>query len=48
MLCFLVACAVAAGPGPVGLADARWTSGFWAERFAACRSATVPATVPQP
>lgn len=28
---------------PVGIADARWTTGFWAERFAVCRDATVPA-----
>lgn len=27
---------------PVGLADARWTAGFWAERFETCRTATVP------
>ncbi len=30
--------------GPVGLADARWTAGFWADRFETCRTATVPAT----
>src|SRR5262245_11026009 len=29
--------------GPVGLADARWTAGFWADRFDTCRTATVPA-----
>jgi DUF1680 family protein len=29
--------------GPVGLADARWTIGFWADRFEVCRSATIPA-----
>jgi DUF1680 family protein len=28
---------------PLGLADARWTTGFWAERFATCRDATIPA-----
>ena len=28
---------------PVGLADARWTTGFWADRFEVCRSATIPA-----
>ena len=28
---------------PVGLADARWTTGFWADRFETCRTATVPA-----
>jgi uncharacterized protein len=28
---------------PVGPADARWTTGFWAERFEVCRTATVPA-----
>jgi uncharacterized protein len=28
---------------PVGLADAKWTTGFWAERFETCRAATVPA-----
>ena len=28
---------------PVGLIDARWTTGFWADRFATCRDATVPA-----
>jgi uncharacterized protein len=28
---------------PVGSADARWTTGFWADRFETCRSATVPA-----
>jgi DUF1680 family protein len=27
----------------VGLADARWTTGFWADRFETCRSVTVPA-----
>lgn len=27
---------------PVGIADARWTTGFWAERFATCHKATVP------
>src|SRR5262245_62031943 len=29
--------------GPVGIADARWTTGFWADRFEVCRSATIPA-----
>src|SRR5262249_7003171 len=29
--------------GPVGIADARWTTGFWAGRFETCRTATVPA-----
>jgi len=29
--------------GPVGIADARWTAGFWADRFEVCRSATIPA-----
>src|SRR5262249_55685784 len=29
--------------GPVGIADARWTTGFWADRFGACRTATIPA-----
>jgi DUF1680 family protein len=28
---------------PLGLADARWTTGFWAERFATCRDTTIPA-----
>lgn len=28
---------------PVGLADARWAAGFWADRFAVCRDATIPA-----
>jgi DUF1680 family protein len=28
---------------PVGLADARWTTGFWADRFEVCRAVTVPA-----
>jgi DUF1680 family protein len=28
---------------PVGIADARWTTGFWADRFETCRTATVPA-----
>ncbi len=28
--------------GPVGLADARWTTGFWADRFETCRATTVP------
>lgn len=32
--------AVVRGVGP---ADARWTAGFWADRFETCRSATVPA-----
>jgi DUF1680 family protein len=27
----------------VGLVDAKWTSGFWAERVAVCRSKTIPA-----
>jgi DUF1680 family protein len=27
----------------VGLADVRWTRGFWADRFATCRDVTVPA-----
>lgn len=27
----------------VGPTDARWTAGFWAERFDVCRTATVPA-----
>jgi DUF1680 family protein len=41
---------LSAGPaGPpavlrgVGPADARWTVGFWADRFETCRAATVPA-----
>src|SRR5262245_14895696 len=29
--------------GPVGIADARWTTGFWADRFQTCRLATIPA-----
>jgi DUF1680 family protein len=29
--------------GPVGVADARWTTGFWAARFEVCRTTTVPA-----
>jgi DUF1680 family protein len=29
--------------GPVGIAEARWTSGFWAARFDVCRTSTVPA-----
>ncbi len=28
---------------PVGLADVRWTDGFWAERFRVCRAFMVPA-----
>jgi DUF1680 family protein len=32
-----------AAVGPVGLADARWTTGLWADRFEVCRAATVPA-----
>jgi DUF1680 family protein len=32
--------AVVRGVGP---ADARWTAGFWADRFETCRAATVPA-----
>src|SRR5262245_35096591 len=28
---------------PVGLADVKWTKGFWADRFATCRDVTVPA-----
>src|SRR5690242_18551876 len=28
---------------PVGVADARWTAGLWAERFEVCRTATLPA-----
>ena len=27
---------------PVGIGDARWTSGLWADRFETCRTATVP------
>src|SRR5262245_9796549 len=27
----------------VGLADARWTTGLWADRFETCRAATLPA-----
>ena len=41
---------LAAGPASphvavrsVGLTDARWTAGFWADRFETCRSATIPA-----
>ncbi len=30
-------------PQPVGLAEARWTTGFWADRFVTCSTATVPA-----
>jgi DUF1680 family protein len=29
--------------GAVGLGEARWAGGFWAERFATCRTATLPA-----
>ena len=29
--------------GPVGIADARWTTGLWADRFETSRTATVPA-----
>jgi DUF1680 family protein len=32
-----------AAVGPVGIADCRWTTGFWADRFETCRTATVPA-----
>jgi uncharacterized protein len=32
-----------AAVGPVGIADARWTTGFWADRFATCRDSTIPA-----
>jgi DUF1680 family protein len=28
---------------PVGIADARWTTGFWADRFETCRMQTLPA-----
>src|SRR5262245_51874583 len=28
---------------PVGLADAKWATGFWAERFKTCQLATIPA-----
>ncbi len=38
--------AIARPPAPavreVGLADARWTTGLWAERFDVCRTVTVP------
>lgn len=27
----------------VGLADSRWTTGFWADRFEVCRKTTIPA-----
>ena len=27
---------------PIPLGRARWTRGFWADRFATCRDATVP------
>src|SRR5262245_6012761 len=46
-------CPVAGGRGPaagrvvlvepVGIADAAWTSGFWADRFEVCRTKTIPA-----
>src|SRR5262249_26651365 len=29
--------------GPVGLADVKWTEGFWADRFATCRDVMIPA-----
>src|SRR6516162_9496993 len=32
-----------AAVGPVGISEARWTTGFWADRFETCRTATVPA-----
>src|SRR5262245_49516023 len=28
---------------PVDIADARWTTGFWADGFQTCRTATIPA-----
>lgn len=28
--------------GTVGLAEAHWTNGFWADRFETCRAATIP------
>src|SRR5262249_52026430 len=28
--------------GPVGIADTRWTTGFWAARWDVCRTTTVP------
>ncbi len=28
--------------GPIGLADARWTTGFWADRLEVCRATMVP------
>src|SRR5690242_3106992 len=53
VLPFLAALAPAAGQPlspspharvqPVGLADAKWTAGFWADRFETCRDSTVPA-----
>ncbi len=40
-----VGATAAAGPPvrPIGLGEARWTGGFWKERFDVCHSATVPA-----
>ena len=35
--------ALAAPPAAVGIAEARWTTGFWADWFETCRTATVPA-----
>jgi DUF1680 family protein len=48
VLAALAALPAAVEPGsratvrPVGLTDARWTTGFWADRFETCRVATVP------
>jgi DUF1680 family protein len=50
-VCVLVAwpalAAVAQSPHaalqPLGISESRWTTGFWAERFATCRDATLPA-----
>jgi DUF1680 family protein len=48
LVALLAATAAAAQPPApavreVGLTDARWTAGLWAERFEVCRTATVPA-----
>src|SRR5215471_11744137 len=33
---------VSSGVQPVALSDARWTHGFWADRFELCRTQMVP------
>jgi len=40
---FLLVSSFAAPLSPLTLGEARWTSGFWADRFEICRTSTIPA-----